>query len=507
MRSGLLCLTVLAWGCTSAPTAKDTPGIFVLGVDGMDPVILQRMVDEGELPAFAQLIEDGGFQELGTSWPPQSPVAWSNFVTGMNPGGHGIYDFIHRDPLTYAPLSSATPPSSGEQPMTVEVGEYIIPLGGEDAVNNRSGVPFWDLLHAAGVDTEIYRIPANYPVPESEAKVLSGMGTVDMRGEFGTYTFYTSEPLWDSDIKGDIEVVRLVDTDLDGHRDQVRSRLKGPPDIFRLQPGQMPGSDDYLTVPLVVSIDSENDVVWIRAGSSDAVLQPGEWSDWVELSFDDALPAGLMPLSGAVRFYLKSIREPFQLYASPVNINPVSPAQPITSPDDFVEELADVLGPFYTQGMPEETNALKDKVFDDDDYVSQVELVHQDTKAMLDLALERFETGDMSFVYLSEVDLQCHMLWRYGDPKHADEHEHPALRPEYWELQNQIDENRPKPRGTPAQIENAEKKIVALKGELVQLRGLLDVNPESAARLVAAEKRTQGGRGGLGVLLKAGTFW
>ena len=146
----------------------------------------------------------------------------------MNPGGHGIYDFIHRDPLTYAPLSSATPPSSGEQPMTVEVGEYIIPLGGEDAVNNRSGVPFWDLLHAAGVDTEIYRIPANYPVPESEAKVLSGMGTVDMRGEFGTYTFYTSEPLWDSDIKGDIEVVRLVDTDLDGHRDQVRSRLKGP---------------------------------------------------------------------------------------------------------------------------------------------------------------------------------------------------------------------------------------------------------------------------------------
>ena len=62
MRSGLLCLTVLAWGCTSAPTAKDTPGIFVLGVDGMDPVILQRMVDEGELPAFAQLIEDGGFQ-------------------------------------------------------------------------------------------------------------------------------------------------------------------------------------------------------------------------------------------------------------------------------------------------------------------------------------------------------------------------------------------------------------------------------------------------------------
>ena len=100
-RAALLTLSwVMAAGCSSGPEAQSTPGVFVLGVDGMDPVILQRMVDEGEMPAFARLIQTGSFQDLGTSWPPQSPVAWSNFVTGMNPGGHGIYDFIQRDPFS-----------------------------------------------------------------------------------------------------------------------------------------------------------------------------------------------------------------------------------------------------------------------------------------------------------------------------------------------------------------------------------------------------------------------
>jgi len=76
--------------------------------------------------------------------------------------------------------------------------------------------------------------------------------------------------------------------------------------------------------------------------------------------------------------------------------------------------------------MPEETNALKDEMFTDDDYASQVALVQQDEQAMLDRALARFERGDMTFMYLSDIDLQCHMLWRHGDPKYPDAPPHPA---------------------------------------------------------------------------------
>ena len=56
--------------------------MFVLGVDGMDPDILQRLMDEGKMPHFVQLARDGSFQSLATTTPPQSPVAWSTFVTG-----------------------------------------------------------------------------------------------------------------------------------------------------------------------------------------------------------------------------------------------------------------------------------------------------------------------------------------------------------------------------------------------------------------------------------------
>ncbi|MGD9651545.1 MAG: alkaline phosphatase family protein, partial [Candidatus Dadabacteria bacterium] len=120
-----------ALGCSSGdgPKAGAASGerkVIVIGFDGMDPKILSRLMEEGKLPNFKKLAEEGDFKELGTSMPPQSPVAWSDFITGMNPGGHGIFDFIHREPGTmfpYLSTSSAEPPEK-----TVTVGKWVIPL-------------------------------------------------------------------------------------------------------------------------------------------------------------------------------------------------------------------------------------------------------------------------------------------------------------------------------------------------------------------------------------------
>lgn len=420
-----LMLGLLALTSCPAPKGPDVPGVFVLGIDGMDPDILTRLIAEGRMPHFDQLAKTGSFQRLGTSTPPQSPVAWSNFVTGLDPGGHGIFDFVHRDPKTYMPISSATPPI--DDPGTaLELGGFYLPVDAPVPENNRSGVAFWDRLHDIGVDVEVFRIPGNYPVTASDAKVLAGMGTVDMRGGYGVYSWYTDQPVPNKgDLKGDIQLVSLSDEDLDGKPETMRAILRGPPDIFHLPPGKIPGDNDYLTTSLTVTLDADADVALIEAGTSRTVLAEGEWSDWVPVSFD-ALPGGAMPLAGMVRFYAKELRPGFVLYASPVNIDPTAPAQPISTPDEFTTDIAAVLGRYYTQGMPEETNALKDKMFDDDDYQRQVGLVEADTANMLDLALMRFEPGDMSFMYLSNIDLQCHMLWRHGDPKHLDAPAHPA---------------------------------------------------------------------------------
>ena len=74
--------------------------MIIIGVDGLDPDLLTKFMADGKMPNFAKLAQQGSFRRLTTSIPPQSPVAWSNLITGLNAGGHGIFDFIHRDPKT-----------------------------------------------------------------------------------------------------------------------------------------------------------------------------------------------------------------------------------------------------------------------------------------------------------------------------------------------------------------------------------------------------------------------
>ena len=72
---------------------------MVLGSDGMDPRILDQLIRDGRMPNLKALAEKGGYARLGTTIPAESPVAWSSFATGMNPGKHGIFDFSIATPL------------------------------------------------------------------------------------------------------------------------------------------------------------------------------------------------------------------------------------------------------------------------------------------------------------------------------------------------------------------------------------------------------------------------
>src|SRR5438874_12888352 len=65
--------------------------VIVIGIDGMDPRLSERMMQEGLLPNLEKLRAVGGYSRLGTSVPPQSPVAWANFINGNGPGSHGIF--------------------------------------------------------------------------------------------------------------------------------------------------------------------------------------------------------------------------------------------------------------------------------------------------------------------------------------------------------------------------------------------------------------------------------
>ena len=173
--------------------------VIIIGIDGMDPRLSERMMKEGLLPNLEKLRAGGGFSPLGTSTPPQSPVAWANFINGAGPGDHGIFDFIHRHPQEQcAPFYSAAETIPGEG--SWEIGDHRLPLDfwpfnhkPPTTVLRRQGTPFWDYLDAAGVPSTFYDIPSNYPASPSHHghhRCICGMGTPDMLGTYGTYQHF-----------------------------------------------------------------------------------------------------------------------------------------------------------------------------------------------------------------------------------------------------------------------------------------------------------------------------
>jgi len=382
-------------------SAQTNPSVVVIGIDGMDPQILQRFMNRGLMPNFTALAEEGSFQVLGTSIPPQSPVAWSNFITGMDAGGHGIFDFIHRDPATYQPVFSSAVVTDPEK--TVSVGDWIFPLSKGETRLLRKGEAFWQILETAGIPYNVFRVPANFPPAPGKGKSLSGMGTPDILGGYGTFSYYTDDDLYDGiDIAGgELHRVEIVD----GHFD---SKIVGPINTLHRDRPELIRS-------FTVDIDPDEDVALFTVGNDRFLIGEGEWSDWVRVKFD--LMGPLKGITGICRFYLRSVRPYFHLYMTPVNIDPSSPALPISTPDDYASAVQQRIGYYYTQGMPEDTGALANGMLSDAEFVSQTDNVMEERWKMLDTVLDEYQSGFL-FFYVSTVDQSCHALWRNADPGH-----------------------------------------------------------------------------------------
>ena len=152
----------------------------MIGLDGLEIKVIEAMLAQGELPNLAALRARGGLGTVATTTPAQTPVAWSTFATGLNPGGHGIFDFLRRDPKTYLP------------DLALNRYEQKNAFSPPKAVNSRKGETIWDRLTAAGVPSTIIRCPCMYPPENIKGRLLAGMGVPDLRGGLGTATYYTS---------------------------------------------------------------------------------------------------------------------------------------------------------------------------------------------------------------------------------------------------------------------------------------------------------------------------
>jgi len=168
--------------------------VILIGIDGANFSPIERWSDEGSLPGFRHLRENGASGELCSTIPPISPTAWTSIFTGTNPGKHGIFGFMKRRPHSYYP----TPISSADV----------------------RAPTLWDMLTENGIKSAWVSIPFVYPPRPIYGVITTGLGTPSRKSPFAYPPTMKTEilrkyPNFDVDFNEDeIELSRSIEKSL-----------------------------------------------------------------------------------------------------------------------------------------------------------------------------------------------------------------------------------------------------------------------------------------------------
>lgn len=373
----------------------------IIGFDGMDPELADRFITEGRLPNLKRLRDQGSFRKLQTTFPAISPVAWSTFMTGVNPGKHNIYDFLARDLSNYLPFLSSA--EIQEPKYKLKIGKFTLPLSGPRIRGMRRGIPFWHWLGNAGIFCSVIRVPVTFPPEKFNGVLLSGMCVPDLKGSQGTFCLCTTRESGDRFQEGGVRVP------FKRRGSAYHSHVPGP-DAPRN--GNTAGRE--LRVPFEVVATKSGDQAGFRVGLESFSLTVGEYSDWIPVKFS----AGIgFQAHGICRFYLKELAPEVEVYITPVNIDPSQPDLPISHPAAYSVYLAKLFGPYATLGLAEDTWALNENVLNDQAFLDQCYANHEDRERMLFDALEKTPNGLCACVF-DTTDRVQHMFWRYLEANH-----------------------------------------------------------------------------------------
>jgi len=406
----LILLAILIIGGLTMHKERYNKKVIILGIDGMDPDITRKLMENGRLPNFSYLNMKGSYSSLATTLPAESAVAWTTFATGLNPGGHGIFDFVMRDPKTYFPYLS--------------LNEISTVQGRTKTQIRRKGDTFWKILSKNKVPCFIYFCPNTFPPDRVFGKMLSGMGVPDISGTMGKFSFYTSKALTQEDKNSRGRIIEVMPD-----KDAIETELYGPKvNIDR--------AISESKVPLRIILRPAEDKIEIYLQNRHFSIKKGAWSDWQNVTFKIG---PFKKARGILRFYLKSINPELELYCSPINFDPKIPLFPISYPDNFSSKLAKKIGPYYTQGMPHDTWILDEDKLDEKAFLEQVDEVLNEYKMILKEELKQFK-GGLFFFYFETLDTIQHMFWRYLDSKHPIYEESPLYKDTIFRYYEKMDE-------------------------------------------------------------------
>jgi predicted AlkP superfamily phosphohydrolase/phosphomutase len=355
--------------------------VVVLGLDGLSPVILEKLFAEGLLPAFRSLPV---CTRLATTCPGISPVAWSSFQTGVNPGGHGIFDFLAPDRKRYLPVLSSVRTEPGRR------GRSTVRL-------LRRSRPFWSYLGRYGIRSTVLRVPITYPPEPLDGFLVSGMCVPDLRGTQGTYSLFDCDPGTAAGGTG---------TEVPGGRHLPLESSSPGRWTCTLDGPDIGGRTETAGITLAYGTRQG----WIlRTGGRSHRLVEGEYTPWIRFAFG----RGLSRAFGIARFLLVLREGSPVLYSTALHPDPWSPPVPLGYPVTYPRYLAGVMGPFATMGLAEDTWALSNGAIGEGAFLAQAWSIFEERRLMFREALRRNRDGLVVCVFDTSDRIQ-HMFWRDG---------------------------------------------------------------------------------------------
>ena len=363
--------------------------VVILGLDGLSPRIASELMDSGEMPNLKKLRDMGTFTEMKTTCPGISPVAWSSFQTGTNPGKHGIFDFLAPDRKRYLPVLSSV--KTGTSESTRSLGPFKRKVSRTYIKGLRKSRPFWKLLKRYGIRSTVLRVPITYPPESLDGHLLSGMCVPDLRGTQGSYTLFSPEE---------------PDAFTGGLWRKLQEKRKG---VWKASiPGPEMENGNCSLVDIELHLTGDQGL--LKACDKQLKLQPGVLSDWFSMTFR----VGRSKVKGISRFCLsRDSRGNPVLYSTAVHVDPFSPAVPISYPVHYSRYLAGLYGPFATLGLAEDTWALNNGAITEETFLSQAWSIFDERKDMFFDALKRTPKGLVVCVFDTSDRIQ-HMFWSRG---------------------------------------------------------------------------------------------
>ncbi len=380
-----------------APAPVDRDRVVVIGFDGVDPDHVEMWKDD--LPHLAAHMEAGRMRRLGTTTPPQSPVAWATFATSMNPGGHGIFDFIGRDPATYFPEVGT---NSYQGPAFDSAGKVQSPGKG---TSPRSGESFWKTAADAGIRTTVLSVPYSFPAEDlgPHGKVLSGLGTPDLRLTNSTFFLFGTDVDDEAD-KKNVSGGDLVP--LTGEGGSWTGVVEGPRKV---------GGRGKVAATLKFETRPGSGGVFITGDGLSVEAEVGAFSSWATLSFD---VSNFYIAKALVRFLPLQVEGGVRVYMTPLMIHPDAPYLPLSHPEGFAADLAKSYGSFKTIGWVHDTSALNSEQISDDAFALDMKSVF-DARLAMTLGELHKDEADLLVSVFTATDRAGHLFTRFLDPAHA----------------------------------------------------------------------------------------